>query len=95
MVAQAFAPRLWMKGANMREWLVIDNWDNHAVFGSHEGRYGYIPRDIVEGQLGIELRPEGKWTFFSREQSEAMRAHPLWRDTEPPGREPLCLDAAG
>ena len=63
-----------------REWLVIDNWGNHAVFGEHDGRYGYFPRDVAEGELGIKIEPEGRWTFFSSEQSQAMRNHPAWRD---------------
>lgn len=66
-----------------REWLVIDNWSNHAVFGDHDGSKGYIPRDVVEGELGIKLLPDGGWTYFSRDDSARMHAHPEWRNEEP------------
>lgn len=68
----------------MREWLVIESAWKNCVF-AREGGYGkgYIPRDVVEGELGIRVESDGRNTWFTREDSERMRAHPLWRDEEP------------
>ena len=63
----------------MREWYVIENSRNHTVFGTDE-IHGYIPRDVVEHELGI---PHQKCMWFTREQSEAMRKHSEWRTDEP------------
>ncbi len=62
-----------------REWYVIESSRKHSVFGEEEIR-GYIPRDVVEDELGI---PHQKNIWFTREQSETMRAHPEWRDDDP------------
>ena len=49
----------------MREWYVIENSRNRTVFGTDEIK-GYIPRDVVENELGI---PHQKCMWFTREQS--------------------------
>jgi hypothetical protein len=69
----------------MREWLVIESAYKHAVFVDDEtrNRKGYIPRDVVEPLLGRKI-DDNRITWFSREDSKKMRAHPEWRDTEPP-----------
>jgi hypothetical protein len=66
----------------MREWFVIERTAGRSVFASDELRNekGYIPRDVVEALLG---KPMDGTVWFSREESEKMRAHPEWRDTEP------------
>ncbi|KKM81844.1 hypothetical protein LCGC14_1325640 [marine sediment metagenome] len=64
----------------MREWYVIENSRNRTVFGTDEIK-GYIPRDVVENELGISHKEGCQW--FTREQSEAMRAHLEWRTDEP------------
>lgn len=68
----------------MREWLVIESSMKHGVFASDEtrNRKGYIPRDEAEKLLGRDLGTRTVW--FSREESAALRAHPEWRDNEPP-----------
>jgi len=63
----------------MREWYVIENSRNRTVFGTDEIK-GYIPRDVVENEMGI---PHKKHMWFTREQSKAMREHPEWRTDEP------------
>lgn len=70
----------------MREWLVIGKTAGRSVFATEEMRQsrGYIPRDVVEGELGIKVESEeGRCTWFRREDCERMRAHPEWRETEP------------
>ena len=65
----------------MREWLVIESSMKNAVFAPPEAsQKGYIPRDAAEQLLGRDLGG-GQW--FSHEESEAMRSHPEWKDTEP------------
>lgn len=75
----------------MREWLVIESSWKHAVFADHETgkeHEGYIPRDVVEGELGIRIEEDGRTTWFSREDGERMRMHPEWRSA-PPEWSPL------
>lgn len=74
----------------MREWLVIEKTVGRSVFAPDGARdcKGYIPRDVVEGELGIRIEPDGRHTWFNNVQSALMRAHPEWRDTEPPGHDP-------
>lgn len=67
----------------MREWLVIENSGKHSPWFDGQPVMGYIPRDIVEGELGIKVEPDGRCTFFTAKQGEAMRAHPAWRENEP------------
>lgn len=69
----------------MREWLVIENSMKHSPFAEDADRQrkGYIPRDVVEGELGIKIEEDGRYQWFTAAQSLAMRAHPEWRDTEP------------
>ena len=67
----------------MREWLVIESTTKRAVFGDSQAPDHYIPRDVAEKLLGRDL---GGNCWFSREESEKMKAHPEWRDTEPPHR---------
>lgn len=66
----------------MREWLVIEGSGKRAVFAGDEDRKpkGYIPRDVAEPLLG---RSMGGVIWFTREESQRMRNHPEWRDTEP------------
>jgi hypothetical protein len=74
----------------MREWLVIECAWKHAVFADHENgkeHEGFIPRDVVEGELGIKIKGSGLTTWFSREDGLRMRAHPAWRTTAPPGTD--------
>jgi hypothetical protein len=68
----------------MREWLVIEDSRKHAVFAPDEATrpLGYIPRDVVDSLLGRKIE-DGRTTWFTKEDSEKMRAHPEWRDTEP------------
>jgi hypothetical protein len=71
----------------MREWLVIESAYKNAVFRSDDLKnpLGYIPRDVAEPLLGRKLSGT---VWFTKEESERMRAHPEWRDTEP-GWTPL------
>lgn len=66
----------------MREWLVIEDSRKGAVFMPPEALTppGYIPRDAAESLLGRDL--SGR-VWFSREESQAMRSHPEWRETAP------------
>lgn len=65
----------------MREWLVIEDSRKNAVFAPDDAKKcGYIPRDVAE--VLLNRRMEGT-QWFTREESELMRAHPDWRDTEP------------
>jgi hypothetical protein len=66
----------------MREWLVIENSWKNAVFATDDAKkpIGYIPRDEAERLLGRKI---GGTVWFKREESERMRKHPDWRDTEP------------
>ena len=75
----------------MREWLVIENSTKNCVFASDDAKTprGYIPRDVVEGELCIKVESGYRCTWFSREDGEKMRAHPEWRETEPPGKIPF------
>lgn len=67
----------------MREWLVIESAYKNAVFRSDDAKnpVGYIPREAAEKLLGRDL---GGTVWFTREDSERMRGHPEWSDTEPP-----------
>jgi len=66
----------------MREWLVIENsWKNSVFANESTKKCHYLPRDVAEQLLGRDL---GGIVWFTREESERMRAHPDWRDTEPP-----------
>lgn len=62
-----------------REWLVIESAKARAVFRDDRDNEptGYIPRDVAEQLLGRSM--EGR-VWFSREESEKMRAHPEWRN---------------
>ena len=65
----------------MREWLVIEDSRRNGIFAPPEAfKPGYIPRDVAERLLGRDL---GGTTWFTREESQKMRAAPEWRDTEP------------
>jgi len=66
----------------MREWLVIEHSWKNAVFGGDDAKKptGYIPRDVAEPLLGRDL---GGTVWFTKEESERMRAHPEWQDSEP------------
>ena len=69
----------------MREWLVIENSRARGVFARPEDHAkGYIPRDAAEALLGRNL---GATVWFTPEESAAMRRHPEWSDTEPPGAQ--------
>lgn len=69
----------------MREWLVIENSWKNGVFADDDAKKprGYIPRDVAEPLLGRVIE-DGRATWFTKEEGEKMRSHPLWRDTEPP-----------
>ena len=72
----------------MREWLVIESAWKKSVFaddGTGKEHEGFIPRDVVEQELGIKIDGSGRTTWFTREEGERMRSHPEWRATEPPG----------
>jgi hypothetical protein len=66
----------------MREWLVIESAWKNAVFAPDDAKEpaGYIPRDTAEQLLGRDL---GGMVWFTKEESERMRAHPEWRRDEP------------
>ena len=72
----------------MREWLVIESSYKNAVFAPDSAKEpsGYIPRDVVESDLGIRIEPDGRCTWFTREDGEKMRVHSEWRTTLPPNR---------
>lgn len=61
----------------MREWLVIEDSRKNAVFAPEEAKAvkGFIPRDVAERILG--RRMDGN-QWFTREESDLMRAHPEW-----------------
>lgn len=67
----------------MREWLVIEDSMKNGVFAPDDAKkpHGYIPRDAAEQLLGRDL---GGMEWFTQEESDLMREHPEWRDTEPP-----------
>lgn len=69
----------------MREWLVIENSRKNGVFADDDAKkpLGYIPRDVAEPLLGRVIE-DGRTTWFTKQDGEKMRAHPEWRDTEPP-----------
>ena len=68
-------------GNKRREWLVVENSMKHAVFRpDNADADGYIPRDAAETLLARDL---GGVVWFTREESEKMRAHPEWRNTTP------------
>lgn len=70
----------------LREWLVIEcSWKRSVWRDDELPEQGYIPREAAEKLLGRDL---GGNVWFSREESEQMRAHPDWRDTEPPMPSP-------
>jgi hypothetical protein len=66
-----------------REWLVIESTRGRGVFATEEHRNArnYIPRDVAEELLGRDL---GGTVFFTSDESAKMKAHPDWRDDEPP-----------
>lgn len=68
----------------MREWFVIESAYKNCVFATNEEKTpkGYIPRDAAERLLGRDLGGLAVW--FTREESQKMREHPEWRETEPP-----------
>jgi hypothetical protein len=70
----------------MREWFVIEKSWKNAVFADDNAKIanGYIPRDVAETLLGRKL--DGT-VWFTREESDRMRQHPEWSDTEPSCRE--------
>lgn len=71
-----------------REWLVIESSQKNAVFADPAiaDKKGYIPRDVAEKLLGRDL---GGNAWFTADDSQKMRAHPEWRDTDP---SPAPLD---
>lgn len=69
------------EGGVMREWLVIDSSWKHSIFAPDNMRpVGYIPRDTAEKLLGRNLSGT---VWFTKKDSEQMRNHPEWTDTEP------------
>ncbi len=64
-----------------REWCEIEDSMSGGVFFKRKRVRGYIPRDVLENELGIDM--SGRYTWFSREQSEVMHAHPEWRTELP------------
>jgi hypothetical protein len=71
----------------VREWLVIESSWKQAVFaddGTGKDHEGFIPRDSAERLLGRNLvEPDGRVTWFTKEEGEKMRTHPEWRKTLP------------
>lgn len=65
-----------------REWLVIQASNANGAFAPPEAEqpHGYIPRDAAEVLLGRSI--EGT-QWFTREESDAMQAHPEWRYEHP------------
>lgn len=68
-----------------REWLVIENSWSRSIFATEHDRQvsGYIPRDVAEHLLGRSM--EGA-QWFSKDDSDKLRAHPEWSDVEPPNK---------
>lgn len=78
----------------MREWLVIEDAMKHAVFRGDEPRPNhYIPRDVAEELLGRSIAGN---VWFTSDESEKLKAHPEYRDTDPPHTKivPRILRAA-
>lgn len=71
-------------GRRKREWLVIENSSKRSPFFDGDPIKGFIPRDIVENELGIKLKPDGQCTWFTLEDGARMRAHPEWREGSDP-----------
>jgi len=68
----------------MREFLVIEPSWTHSVWAPDGVRpIGYIERGIAERLLGREIGVK-KCDWFTREESELMRASPYWHDELPP-----------
>lgn len=68
----------------MKEWYVIEDSRNGTVFFGEDKIFGYIPRDVVNNELGI---PHEDHMWFTRKQSLAMRAHPEWTTDNPEQRQ--------
>lgn len=65
----------------MREWLVIESSRRGTVFAPQgSDKKGYIPRDVAEKLLG---RPMEGTQWFTREESEMLRGHAEFSETEP------------
>jgi hypothetical protein len=66
----------------MCEWLVIESSRKNSIWASEFDKQpmGYIPRDVAEKLLGRDL---SGMVWFRKNESERMREHPEWRDTEP------------
>lgn len=64
----------------MREWLVIEDSRKNGVFAPEgvDKPKGFIPRDVAERVLGRRL--DGT-QWFTREESDVMRAQPEWTAT--------------
>lgn len=65
----------------MREWLVIEDSRKNGVFMPEEAKKpkGFIPRDVAERVLGRRL-DGNQW--FTREESDLMRAQPEWETND-------------
>jgi hypothetical protein len=71
----------------MREWLVIESSGKNSVYADDaKTPLGYIPRDEAEKLLGRDL---GSTVWFTRDESEKMRHHPEWCETEPVRKNPM------
>ena len=66
----------------LREWLVIEDSRKNGVFAPAEAQKpgGFIPRDVAERCLGRRL--DGT-QWFTREESDLMRAQPEWKTELP------------
>jgi hypothetical protein len=66
----------------LREWFVIEDSRKHSVFAPDETKRprGYVPRDAAERLLGRDL---GTPTWFTRDESDALRTLPEWTETLP------------
>ncbi len=61
-------------------WDVIESHAAYGVFGEEKHRIkGYIPREVLTLELGLDMT--SKCTWFNREESAAIHAHPLFRTT--------------
>ena len=59
-------------------WDVIESTAAYGVFGKEADKIkGYIPREVLTKELRINMTR--KYTWFNREESAAIHAHPLFR----------------
>lgn len=66
----------------MREYWVIDDSMKNGIFATDDMKKpkGYIPRSVGEKIIGRKTK-KNECVYFTKEQSDAMRAHPEFTTT--------------